>query len=132
MESIFPKDMMKNEVSLDTMVSRLTYFQESVHMIHWRTSSYAEHKATGSFYEYLQSFRDELIEKVMGYTGKKPSPYKLDISCNKDCASVLAEIQQFTSALKNFGEMNGYHDVCNLADSLSGETAKTKYLLSLS
>ena len=33
--------------------------------------------------------------------------------------------------LKKFGEMNDYHDVCNLADSFSGMVAKTKYLLSL-
>jgi hypothetical protein len=38
----------------------------------------------------------------------------------------------FASSLKMYGEKNSYHDVCNLADSLSGEAAKTKYLLTLS
>jgi hypothetical protein len=38
----------------------------------------------------------------------------------------------FASALKKYGEVNSFHDVCNLADALSGETAKTKYLLTLS
>jgi hypothetical protein len=38
----------------------------------------------------------------------------------------------FASSLKIYGERNSYHDVCNLADALSGEAAKTKYLLTLS
>jgi hypothetical protein len=38
----------------------------------------------------------------------------------------------FASSLKSFAESNGYHDIANLADSLSGEAAKTKYLLTLS
>jgi hypothetical protein len=39
---------------------------------------------------------------------------------------------KFASSLKMYGEKNGFHDVCNLADALSGEAAKTKYLLTLS
>jgi hypothetical protein len=38
----------------------------------------------------------------------------------------------FASDLKAYGEANKFHDVCNLADALSGKAAKTKYLLTLS
>jgi hypothetical protein len=38
----------------------------------------------------------------------------------------------FASDLKMYGEKNSFHDICNLADALSGEAAKTKYLLTLS
>jgi hypothetical protein len=46
--------------------------------------------------------------------------------------AIVSELMSFSSSLKSYGESNGYHDVSNLADALSGEAAKTKYLLTLS
>ena len=73
--SIFPDIMNPSKVAtegltLETIASKLTYFQEQIHLLHWQTNSYAEHKNLGSLYEYIQEFKDELIEKLMGYTGK--------------------------------------------------------------
>jgi hypothetical protein len=45
---------------------------------------------------------------------------------------VVSELMSFASSLKVYGESNAYHDIANLADALSGEAAKTKYLLTLS
>ena len=44
---------------------------------------------------------------------------------------MVDELISFAKSLKEYGEMNCYQDVCNLSDSLSGEAAKTKYLLTL-
>lgn len=44
---------------------------------------------------------------------------------------VVDELLSFAKSLKEYGEMNCYQDVCNLSDSLSGEAAKVKYLLTL-
>jgi hypothetical protein len=68
----------------------------------------------------------------MGYTGKRPAPYKIEPLTNCTAGECVSNLLSFASALKMYGEKNGYHDVCNLADSLSGEAAKTKYLLTLS
>lgn len=81
--SIFPDSIglsksSTKELTLETIASKLTYFQEQIHLLHWQTNSYAEHKTLGSLYEYIQDFKDELIEKLMGYTGKKPAVYKLE------------------------------------------------------
>jgi hypothetical protein len=38
----------------------------------------------------------------------------------------------FATQLMRYGDMNGCHDIGNLADTLSGEAAKNKYLLTLS
>jgi hypothetical protein len=38
----------------------------------------------------------------------------------------------FASNLKAYGETNKFHDIANLADALSGEAAKVRYLLTLS
>ena len=134
--SIFPDSMKPSKVStegltLETIASKLTYFQEQIHLLHWQTNMYSEHKLLGSLYEYIQDFKDDLIEKLMGYTGKKPSAYKLEPLSTSISNVVVDELLSFAKSLKEYGEINCYQDVCNLSDSLSGEAAKVKYLLTL-
>jgi len=132
-KSLFPENMMKGgTLTLETIAARLTYFHEQLHLIHWQTTSYAEHMATGGLYDYVHDFKDGLIEKLMGYTGKRPTPFKFEPIVNTSASAVVAELMNFASQLKQYGESNGYHDISNLADSLSGEASKTKYLLTLS
>jgi hypothetical protein len=119
-------------MSLESIASKLTHFQEQLHLLHWQTSSYAEHKATGKLYEYIQDFKDDLMEKLMGYTARKPMSLKIDPIGPAEVAMVVSELMSFASSLKVYGESNAYHDIANLADALSGEAAKTKYLLTLS
>lgn len=135
LKSLFPEDMMKSSsegLTLEVIAGKLTHTQEQLHLIHWQTSSYAEHQATGALYDYIQDFKDGLIEKIMGYTGKRPTPYKIEPLINCSGSQCVVNLLSFASQLKEYGEKNAYHDVCNLADSLSGEAAKTKYLLTLS
>jgi hypothetical protein len=54
------------------------------------------------------------------------------ISQIKSVSVQINELLSFASSLKAYGENNSYHDICNLADALSGEAAKTRYLLTLS
>ena len=134
--NLFPEEMksklVSNELCLESIAAKLTYFHEQLHLLHWQTSSYAEHKALGKLYEYVQDFKDELVEKLMGYTGKRPNPYKLEPLTNCTAMQCVTDLMSFASQLKMYGEKNSFHDVCNLADSLSGEAAKVKYLLTLS
>ena len=130
--SMKPSKVATDELTLETIASKLTYFQEQIHLLHWQTNSYAEHKNLSSLYEYIQEFKDELIEKLMGYTGKKPAVYKLEPLSISTSNVVVDELLSFAKSLKEYGEMNCYQDVCNLSDSLSGEAAKSKYLLTLS
>jgi len=135
LKSLFPEDMMKSsgaEMTLESVAAKLTYFHEQLHLLHWQTQSYAEHKALGKLYEYVQDFKDGVIEKLMGYTGKRPNPYKIEPLTNCTGNQCVTDLMSFASELKMYGERNSFHDICNLADSLSGEAAKTKYLLTLS
>jgi DNA-binding ferritin-like protein len=132
---LFPKDMQSKtaaDFTLESVAAKLTYFHEQLHLLHWQTTNRAEHKALGKLYEYVQDFKDEVMEKLMGYTGKRPAPYKIDDLTNCTSMQCVSDLMAFASALKMYGEKNGFHDVCNLADSLSGEAAKTRYLLTLS
>ena len=135
MKSLFPDEMMGDKgssLTLETIAGKLTYFHEQLHLLHWQTTSYAQHQALGGLYDYVHDFKDGLVEKIMGYTGKRPSPYKIEPLINCTGEQCVANLLSFASELKAYGEKNSYHDVCNLADSLSGEAAKTKFLLTLS
>jgi hypothetical protein len=134
-KSLFPQEMMEsagNSLTLETIAGKLTYFHEQLHLLHWQTKSYAEHQALGGLYDYVHDFKDGLVEKIMGYTGKRPAPYKIEALSAVDATSVVTSLMDFASNLKAYGETNKFHDVCNLADALSGEAAKTRYLLTLS
>jgi hypothetical protein len=135
LKSLFPDEMMGDKgssLTLETIAGKLTYFHEQLHLTHWQTKSYAEHQATGALYDYVHDFKDGLIEKIMGYTGKRPGPYKIEPLINCTGMQCASDLLSFASELKAYGEKNSFHDVCNLADALSGEAAKTKYLLTLS
>lgn len=137
LKSLFPEDMKNkvaasSELSLESIAAKLTYFHEQLHLLHWQTTSYAEHQALGGLYDYVHDFKDGVIEKIMGYTGKRPAAYKIEPLGGANATAVVSELMAFASSLKMYGEKNSFHDVCNLADALSGEAAKTKYLLTLS
>lgn len=133
---LFPDDMKNkmasSELSLESIAAKLTCFHEQLHLLHWQTTSYAQHQALGGLYDYVHDFKDGVVEKIMGYTGKRPGIYKIEPLTNCKPEQCVSDLMSFASALKMYGEKNGFHDVCNLADALSGEAAKTKYLLTLS
>ena len=132
-KSLFPDEMMKSgELNLETIAGKLTYFHEQLHLLHWQTKSYAEHQALGGLYDYVHDFKDGVIEKLMGYTGKRPAPYKIEPLTNCTGNECVSNLLSIASSLKSYAESNSYHDIANLADALSGEAAKTKYLLTLS
>jgi hypothetical protein len=134
MKSLFPQEMLSTgDMSLEGVASKLTYFQEQLHLLHWQTTSYAQHQALGGLYDYVHDFKDGLMEKLMGYTGKRPKAPKMEpLSDSASASLVVSELMSFSSSLKSYAESNGYHDISNLADALSGEAAKTRYLLTLS
>lgn len=137
-KSLFPSDMLSNisatsEMTLEGIAGKLTYFHEQLHLLHWQTQSYAEHQALGGLYDYVHDFKDGVIEKLMGYMGKRPKAFKIEpCSDGVSADAVVSSLLSFSSSLKSFAESNGYHDISNLADALSGEAAKARYLLTLS
>lgn len=134
-KSIFPEEMIKASsegLTLESIAGKLTHFHEQLHLLHWQTTSYAQHQALGALYDYVHDFKDGVVEKLMGYLGKRPGVYKIEPLASIAPMAVVENLCIFASDLKAYGEANKFHDICNLADELSGEAAKTKYLLTLS
>ena len=116
----------------DSVASKLTYFQEQIHLLHWNTSSYAEHQALGGLYEYIQDFKDDVMEKLMGYMNTKVKPYKIEALTIADPIVIVDMLDKWAYELYLWAETQHYCDVENMAQELSGKAAKTKYLLTLS
>ena len=120
-------------MTTEEIAGKLAYFHEQIHMIHWETRGYAEHMALGSFYDFIQDFKDEVIEKIMGYTGKRIKSLKIDpIVAGADSMTITEDVLKFAKELEAYGDSNGFGDISNMAQALSGCAAKTKYLLTLS
>jgi hypothetical protein len=133
--AIFPKDMMNDasgELTLESIAGKLTFFHTQLHLLHWQTMNFAEHQCIGNLYSYVHDFTDSSMEKLMGYANRRVSAYKVEPLSVMTTLAVVNELLAFASSLKTYGENNSYHDICNLADSLSGEAAKARYLLTLS
>lgn len=137
-KSLFPEEMMNSgasSLSLDKVKAKLNYFELQLHELHWQTRGFAEHSALGTIYDKVFDLKDEIVEKIMGYTGVRTKAMPVDTI--KDYApgmaeQVVNELQVFAKQLEAYGEQNGMPDIENIAQSLSGEAAQTKYRLSLS
>ena len=137
--SLFPSDMMENAkgnaLTPELIAGKLSFFYEQLHLLHWQTTSYAEHQALGGIYDKVGDLQDEIIEKIMGYKGIKVKAFKIDTL--KDYSSgapmqVVSDLITFAKQLQGYGEANNMPDIENIAQSLSGEAAQTKYRLTLS
>jgi DNA-binding ferritin-like protein len=138
LKSLFPEEMMEGKgsgLTLETIAGKLSFFYEQIHLLHFQTTSFAEHEALGKIYDKVGDFQDEIIEKIMGYSGKRIKAYKIDAL--KDYTSgmsnqVVKELVKFAKDLEEFGEANNMPDIENVAQSLSGEAAQCLYRLTLS
>lgn len=137
-KSLFPQEMLDNAsgaLSPDAIATKLSYFELQLHNLHWGTKSYAEHKTLGKLYESVHDFKDEIMEKIMGYSGTRAKIG--NVGQLKDYApgvssQVVTELITFAKQLQSYGASNNMPDIENVAQALSGTAAKTKYLLTLS
>lgn len=127
---------MANALTPEIIKGKLFSFHNSAHSLHLDTRSYAEHKALKALYEGLESFKDEILELLMGYqNGKRIGKAKLDELPTYSQEAVTALVKEglkFSSDLEEFAEDKKYCDIANTAQALSGLFAKTQYLLTLS
>ena len=112
----------------------MSYFFEQIHLLHLQTPSHAEHSAL-NFWDYVVDAKDEILEKLMGYESRKIKSYKINPLMDYTPGApskVVGEVKDFAKQLESWADSKGYGDISNLAQSLSGEAAKTLYLLTQS
>ena len=69
-EDIEVKESEEGEGGSFEAIPRLMELQQSVHLAHWATTSYAEHKALNKLYEGLDKLIDTFVETLIGIKGR--------------------------------------------------------------
>ncbi len=114
---------------------KLFSFHNAAHKFHLNTKSFAEHSAMNGLYTSLVDFKDEISEKLMGYmNGERIGDISIDKIPNYSTGvseNLANEILIFAKKLNEWAGENEYCDIENIAQELSGEAAKTIYLLTL-
>lgn len=73
----------------EQFVSMALLGRDLAHLAHWKTKSYAEHKALGEFYEGLLELIDTFVEQYQGYYGKRMDIKREEGESDKDIATLL-------------------------------------------
>ena len=121
-------------MSINDIAAHLFLLPIKVQFCHHLTTSYAAHKALDGLYDTINGLKDEIIEKIMGYSGTKYSELQLGtISGFKEtnCKSVAYEVMNWGKQLEEWAEKQGFCDIENLAQSYSGAGSQALYLLNL-
>lgn len=116
------------------VAKKLTYYHVQLQLFHWQTTSYAEHMALGKLYETVFDMKDEILEKLIGYLGTRPKAFQIDSIKNITDYSpinLVKQIEIYAEKLDKWASSKGYSDISQLSQTLSGESAKTLYLLTL-
>jgi len=99
---------------ITTLLSSVTI----AHVLHFKTRSYAQHMALGSFYSELENLTDGLFEEYLGCTENaisKPFP-SVSISFNQEPLSFLKDLHLYVK--ENRSAMGEESNIQNTVDSI--------------
>lgn len=121
------EDSMNHE-PIKKMLSMLMCGQICLRLIHWNTTSYAEHKAIGKLYDSLADLTDTLAEAYMGIYGRMGN---IPCSHNElpDAVSYVGEMAEMVEALRP--ELPNDTQLQNIVDEIASAIDSTNYLLTL-
>jgi len=108
-----------------------------VKLFHWKTTSYATHKATDELYTKLNANIDSFIEILLGKTGSR-----IDLMSNKNIKlvdlssqeSLKREVEAFKGYLVSLDDNKAMRtmsntDLYNIRDTILGDMNQFLYLL---
>lgn len=112
---------------IEQLISRVFYARNLAHYEHWRTKSYAQHKALGKFYDAIIGALDELVEAYQGLNGiigSIPAP----ADAKSDCLKTLKADAEWIEA--HHEEIcGGNRALANLIDNVTALYLSTIYKL---
>lgn len=119
------------------IVCKLLQLPAQMHIMHWQTTSYAEHKAFQKFYEEAEDIIDEIMEQIQGKYGRI-SLGGLESIIVSDYNTL--KLNMFLMDLESFLNVEIFNcgldktkdrEIDAVIDELRSEVDKLKYLLTL-
>ena len=108
-----------------------------VKLFHWKTYSYATHKATDQLYDSLNDNMDKFIEVLLGKTGSridlmgKKSISLIDLNSQESLKSKIMSLKNYLVGLDNNKALStmSNSDLFNIRDEILADLNKFLYLL---
>ncbi len=119
---------------MDTIVPIFMEFANQIKLYHWKTKSYARHKATDKFLQLFNEKFDRLIETIMGSKDKRVyDKFKLTLTTHDD-KTIIDCVKNFRLFLnKDFNTLVDKKDtdLLNIRDEFLADTNRMLYLFTL-
>ena len=108
-----------------------------VKLFHWKTHSYATHKATDGLYDDLNEHIDKFIEVLLGKTGSridlmsKKTISLIDLNSQESLKSKIMSLKSYLVGLDNNKALStmSNSDLFNIRDEILADLNKFLYLL---
>ena len=119
------------------IVLKCLQLQAQMRILHWQTTSFAEHNAFGTFYTAADVIIDRLVEAISGkyerfLLGNLESVVGSDYGMLKTHMFIVDMDTFFKVEIYNCGvDKENDDEIVNIIQELRGELDKLKYLLSL-
>lgn len=115
----------------EQFVSLVLLARDSAHLAHWKTKSYAEHKALNEFYDSALELIDGFVEQYQGYYGGRMNIQRAE----DDGKASIREVLEYQA---EWIEMKRY-SICakeetplqNTIDEILRQYQSTLYMLTL-
>jgi DNA-binding ferritin-like protein len=109
-----------------------------VKLYHWKTTSYATHKATDELYSKFNSNMDSFIEVLLGKTGARTDLMNnktiqlIDLNSSESFKREIEAFKHYLVELNNHPVMKTMSntDLYNIRDTILGDMNQLLYLLS--
>ena len=127
----------KNNYSEQKIVTMFLRMLNTVKLYHWKTSSYAQHKATDELYTNLNVNIDTFVEIMLGKTGGRVNltgQKTLPLLDYTNVTDFTKEINMYKHFLNNMNNNSGLDitnnsDLFNVRDEILGNLNQFTYLL---
>lgn len=109
-------------------------FLVMVKLFHWKTTSFAVHKATDEAYTRFNASMDSFIELLLGNTASRVDLTNVTTIPCTDCTSVSefkTHIETFKTFLVGLDQMHLTSDLYTIRDTMLGDMNQLLYLLTL-
>ena len=123
-----------NKYSPSKLVLMFMQMLNTVKLYHWKTSSFAQHKATDELYSNLNSSVDSFVEIMLGKTGSRvnlTNVKSIPLHDYNDLANFKREIEMYKEYLIGFTMIDNKKntDLINVRDEILGHLNQFTYLL---
>jgi hypothetical protein len=112
---------------IEQLISRVFYARNLAHFTHWRTKSFSQHSALGSFYDDVIDAIDALVEAYQGVNGLIDSIP----ACTNPCSEIIDCLHEDAKWIETNHEKIclGNRAVANLLDGVTDKYITTIYKL---